>query len=270
MTAPSSSARPRRAGERARHTAGARTRADIVAVVAVLVVVLVVGAASGGLAGCPDPCVLGGGCNTSADCGDGEVCRIPRDHEWGCFVVRGTCLADDGKRQAALCGSVDDCGDGECCDPRWNRCVRAELFVGPTCDDATCPDCDAADLRAECSGRNDCPANQVCDGALDDDDGLCADICVTSADCKTGQLCKDERCTVSIGTPCIADDERAALVGIGSVPQQDRCHGLTCSALDARGNHVDPYCTDNCTLDEDKEVCDAIGFTCDDNKCMRP
>jgi hypothetical protein len=245
-------------------------RAGAALAVSVVAAIVVVVATSGGLAGCPDPCVLGGGCNTSADCADGEVCRVPRGGEWGCFVVRGTCLADDGKREATLCGSVDDCADGECCDPRWNRCVRADLFLGPTCDAATCRACPAAGQRKECSGRTDCPQGQVCDGALDDDDGLCADTCAVNADCKTGQRCKHNRCSVAIGTPCVSDEERAELVVVGPLPQQDRCHGLNCTALDASGNQVDPYCTDNCTLAEDNEVCSAVGFTCQNDECLRP
>jgi hypothetical protein len=228
------------------------------------IIVVLLGAAVVIQAGCPDPCVVGGGCNTSADSATGEVCRVPREHELGCFVVRGTCLADDSKRAATLCGSVDDCAADECCDPRWNRCVRADLFTGPNCDAATCHDCAAADLRAECSGRNDCPAGQICDGALDEEPGLCAAICSTNADCAPGQRCDIDHCTVGIGAPCIADDERDALVGVGAVPQQDRCHGLTCATLDVAGNHVDPYCTGNCILQDD--TCPA-DFVCSDNQC---
>ena len=209
---------------------------------------------------CPDPCALVGGCNTTADCSSGEVCRKPREGEPGCLIVAGTCLADDGRREAALCGSVDDCAADECCDPRWNRCVRADLYVGPGCDALTCRDCAAADVRAACSGRNDCPDGQVCDGALDTNPGLCARLCSTNADCAAGQRCVLDRCTVSIGKPCITDEER----GIGAVPQQDRCHGLTCETRDAAGNQVDPYCTGNCILEDD--VC-PVDFACLDDAC---
>jgi hypothetical protein len=217
---------------------------------------------------CPDPCVLLGGCNVDADCAADQVCRKQRPHEAGCFVVEGVCVGDDGRREATLCGSVDDCAADECCDPRWNRCVRADLFTGPTCDALTCRDCGAADLRQECSGRSDCPNGQTCDGALDTDPGLCARICSSAADCAPGQRCVLDRCTVGLGKPCIADDERDELVGVGSVPQHDRCHGLTCVDIDAAGNRVDPYCTGNCILDEDRAC--AAGLVCSDDQCLVP
>ncbi len=217
-----------------------------------------------GHVGCPDPCALAGGCNTTADCPDGEVCRKPRAGEPGCFVVQGTCLVDDGRRAATLCGSVDDCAADECCDPRWNRCVRADRFVATSCDAQTCRDCGAADIRDECSGRNDCPSGLLCNGALETDSGLCSAVCSVDDDCRPGQRCSVGTCTVTFGKPCITAEER----GIGSVPQEDRCRGLRCVATNAAGQRVDPYCTDICLFsDPDGELC-PDGFVCgDDDVC---
>jgi hypothetical protein len=240
-------------------------------VVLVLCALAVAGAAGPWATACPDPCVLAGGCNDNDDCADGQVCRIPRGHEFGCFVVKGTCLSDDGRRQATLCGSVDDCAADECCDPRWNRCVRADLYTGPTCDDGlTCRDCADADLREECDGRSDCGPGEVCDGALDSDPGLCARVCDDSRPCPRGQRCVLDRCTVGLGKPCISDEERDALVGVGGVPQHDRCHGLSCVAVDANGDgvNVDPYCTGNCILQEDRDC--AEGLVCAGDECRVP
>ncbi|MCC7071903.1 MAG: hypothetical protein IT383_11310 [Deltaproteobacteria bacterium] len=209
--------------------------------------------------GCPDPCLLAGGCNANSDCRGDSVCRVARSFETGCPVLAGTCLADDDTLRAPLCGSVDDCDDDECCDPQTNRCIAARLYMGPFCDALTCGDCDETQMRARCTTDDDCDPDEACDLGTVLDESLCAQRCEENRDCGDDERCSLGLCTVRIGTPCDLE------AGLDGTPIERRCYGLSCTNVDANGDTVDPYCTGNCILEED--LCPAPGYACADDQC---
>lgn len=203
---------------------------------------------------CPDPCLLAGACNVDADCPSGSVCRIPRTFELGCPVVGGVCQQPAQPGYGAPCGSVEDCADDECCDPRTNTCLAARLFAGPSCDELTCRDCAATNIRERCTSDADCASDEACDLGTVLKESLCARRCQENTDCEEGERCSLDLCTTRMGTPC------QLTAGLDGVPMELRCYGLTCINVDARGSTVAPYCSDNCTLEED--TCPVDGFVC--------
>ena len=209
--------------------------------------------------GCPDPCLLSGGCNLNSDCARGSVCRASRSFEaTTCSVLEGTCLQDDGTLQAPLCGSVDDCARDECCDPVTNRCVATRLYVGPNCDEATCGDCAAAQIRQACSTDTDCGRDEMCSSDL-----LCSKRCSEDFDCGEDERCFLDSCSVKIGTPCHFIDDI-----FEEVPQERDCPGLRCVNVSASEQTTDPYCTDFCG---GERRCPAQDFICQESEfeCRR-
>lgn len=225
-----------------------------------LAVVVVACALVVAIGGCPDPCVLGGiGCNVNDDCPSGRLCRLRRDGETGCTVVRGVC-------SDVACGSVDDCAAGECCDPGTNTCVDASLYTGPLCDEFTCGDCAATQLKTACTEDGDCAVDEVCRTARGGR-GRCFPICDDDVDCALDERCvAGEQCSYRIGTPCDLD------VDFSGVDVEDSCAGLDCIDLDADGTRTEPYCTGFCSDFEPGpgDLCPP-GFVCDADslRCRR-
>jgi hypothetical protein len=216
-------------------------------------VVVVLGSAF--LGACPDPCVFGGNaCNNTSDCSDGEICRISRDFEGasGCFVVEGKCVTPD-EQSDIVCGSVDDCLENECCDPKTNLCVNAWGYTGPQCDALTCGDCDNTLFGERCTSDDDCLDDDTCaviDTLFEASSGVCRLECFANDECPFDQRCRDNNCSVDIGTPCLVENTSSS---------QQQCLGLTCVNIDADGDQTDAYCTGECG----GELTCPSGFVCD-------
>lgn len=213
---------------------------------------------------CVDLCVLSGApCDTAADCGAGQVCRLRRAFELGCFFAAGTC-------EPGSCGSVADCAADQCCHPEDNACVDPASYQG-ACDKRTCASCpdpdpgvdaglrDAASRDAvvdsgpppECGHDDDCDLTQRCVA------DKCRKICSHGSDCPGSTCGIWNVCAEYYGTPCDLSGDQFA-----------QCGGISCTDLTSGNTRRDGYCTGYCyDPDGNGGGCPWSGMTCVDFEC---
>ncbi|MFH1808529.1 MAG: hypothetical protein ABIJ09_07285 [Pseudomonadota bacterium] len=219
--------------------------------------------------GCVDICVLSGRpCDSAADCGEGQVCRLRRNFELPCLFAAGTC-------ESGSCGSVADCSEASaCCDPARNTC-RADYDPGQGCDDRTCASCPefslwplpGSDAGTRCTPLPDCSANGSCaadlTGCSEDwhcppdrrcAHGACRIICSEDVSCPGADCWAGETCTMPVGTSC------------ADLYDSDPCGGASCIDLDASNRRGAYYCTRYCS---EHTPC-PCGFSCVDSECRLP
>lgn len=201
-----------------------------------------------GASACVDVCVLSGSpCDSAADCGEGEVCRLRRAFDVPCLFAAGTCEAGD-------CGSVDDCAESQCCHPDSNSCVDEQGYEG-NCGDRTCRSCpetswfpdlwpDGGGPLPVCMEDDDCDLDERC--AYDD----CRKICSDDYECP-GAECFTDHCTELYGSAC---------------EESRDCGGANCTDLNSAGTRRDGYCTGFCS---EYTPCPGT-MTCVDNQCRLP
>ncbi len=230
---------------------------------------------------CPDKCVTGQPCNSSADCVDG-VCQDDECQEATCDdkVRNGTepwpdCGADCPKQCAngRPCAVDGDCKSDICADDVCapQQCVNNEQDGGETDEDCggstDCPRCGIGDT---CVVATDCK-EMVCG-----DDGTCSSpTCSdgvrngdeTGKDCGGPTTC--DRCPED--APCSEDDDC-----IDKRCEDDRCSPAACddellngseSAVDCGGSCDPCPLGERCKVDGDcdTEICDTGS---DDPRCV--
>jgi len=170
-------------------------------------------------------------CSTTADCGEGMVCR-----EGSCAVVAcddmGDCLADetcgeiDGSRVCTekQCDAADPCPTGETCNADF-ICVPGEEppdtvdatdVVGETTTETEEPG-PYDDLCAPCVSDSDCSGDAVCK-SFQTAYG-CATVCETNADCPSGFTCLE----YSGHSVCISDIFDCSGCLIHGCPEETYC-----------------------------------------------
>lgn len=215
-------------------------------------------------AACVDPCVLSGApCDSAADCGDGQVCRLRRGFELGCLFAAGTC-------ETGRCGSVADCDPGQCCHPDDNACVPAADYTG-ACDPRTCDRCPGPEERRdaggvdsggpdasvdsgpppECTRDEDCALSERCRA------DACRTICSRASDCPGSTCGIWNVCAEPYGTPCDLDGDEYA-----------QCGGIGCTDLTSDNQRRAGYCTGYCyDPDGTGGGCPWSNMTCVDFEC---
>lgn len=181
----------------------------------------------------------GGGCNSSDECGEGEVCRIAEEGQ------RAFCF--EKARPGAYCENNNDCTSETCTEAK--RCLG--VIFGVACvDDSNC------DVGLKCSARvegqnlclknigSDCITNDECvaDSTCRPDPSnlernMCTPIaelglsCDDNVDCIEGLICgEDRKCarpvalhTKENGIGCSVDDECVE----GLICKKDIAEGVT-------------------------------------------
>lgn len=211
------------------------------------------------------------GCDTNADCTDGQLC------------VGNTCadvceIADDcaGAQACSIgcpdtpqpicfisCESDEECAEGEFCniefcDGSFGRCeVARDCTSDDDCEDGICSD----GACVECVQNDDCDESELCN------DGVCVPRCTTNTECDVGQVCNaDSGLCIPASGLCDDSDE----CGIGEVCDDGRCipestGGEQCTAQECydEGNQ---YCAE---VDEDESVCVDTSCGVAFNACTR-
>ncbi|MFQ5589878.1 MAG: dockerin type I domain-containing protein [Phycisphaerae bacterium] len=141
------------------------------------------------------------GCQTDADCDDGNPCTTD------------VCLADGTCQNTPDCTSASDCDDGnacttDTCDANGCCVFTPECTTDADCDDGnacTTDTCDAAGCcvyTPDCTADTDCNDNNACTTDVCDPATGC---CVFTPDCTTNADCDDNNaCTTDVCDPASA------------------------------------------------------------------
>lgn len=217
-------------------------------------------------------------CETSADCPDGQACRLRECRADTLDSLCGEGL-DCARHQYCAarcvmapaeggnaCESDDECAAGQGCvertDVAGSYCSECATDAdcaghesGPHCYDAFCAICSPASCPGqvcnrfrgcvECNEDADCPTHYACSQYV------CRERCdfPNHEECASGQCDVGGLCVLPVGTACASPDDHSAT----------ECGDGSCVARDASGGAAAPYCTRWC--DSSTPPCPA-GYTC--------
>ena len=202
-----------------------------------------------------------GSCSIDADCD--AVCGAP-----------GTCTCQQGFCQPPqqTCTTNGDCPNApfNACDLGTGQCTFGNCTNGGvTCDAAAGETCTAdgrciAGSGNPCATDDECPVNEFCSVGFNQQSGVCATGCRSSADCNNGQVCSGgHTCVDSAGAfnaPC-ADaqgngDDNLCGPGLFCFPGFNTCQ----ERCTAAGGQPEQCAGGACCLQSASTCCLAQGF----------
>lgn len=201
---------------------------------------------------------------TSGACGNS--CKVSADCAKSAYCSGGKCVAD--KADGAACTAGDECKSGNCVDgvccngPCAGNCAVCLKSQGASADGV------CTNLPANAEGSPSCAPYLCAVG------GVCANACVTAANCAPGSQCVGSKCIgkKGLGGSCSDAGECTSGYCVDGVCCNDSCTGAcqACSAAAKQSATLDGVCDvaklgsnpgKRC-LDSGSASCDTDG-TCD-------